>query len=117
MHDGPTGRPEHEGQEPVVRRQEELAVGVGAQDPPTSPDPGIDDRRMDRPAREKWERPGEEVGGPSAIPRRHGMTEVNNLGPRMDAEDRPMQEAGKFILEAKIGEQRDGRHTAYYTPG
>ena len=94
----------------MIWGEEELAMGLGAQDAPPGPHAGVHDGDKDRARRKIPVRPLQQVGRPPTVARRHVVTQIHHARGGGDAENDPVHHSDKLVIETKIGEERDDGH-------
>jgi hypothetical protein len=102
------GRGERE--DAVVRADEERARRLDADRPARAPDPGVDDRDVNRPRREVRRRVPERERAGEHVLRRDAVRHVDDPGHGRAARDHALHDADERVDEAEVGRERDDRH-------
>ena len=101
------GAAEERLEDSIVRPYEPMAVELASQGPTGASYPRVDDRQVDRTARERLPALLDEERGGGYVKRGDGIREIDDLGSRRPAVQHPLHLAWVARVGPEVGGQRD----------
>ena len=98
---------DEQGEDAVVRGDEQMAAAAGGKNRPARADPRVDHHDMDTPCGKETETGADGDRGGDHVPGRYAVGEVHHRGPRAAPEHGAAELARIGVLQAEIGGQGD----------